>query len=143
MIDVRDPGSPQVVGVLPRPTAPADAPFTNFCQRRGGFGPKRTGHYTQQGTPKPGILPYSFCIAGLQVFDVSDVANPVIAAYFVPRFDEGRVASYAMGNLSHGVYVEYDRNQFWLFTNHGIYLLSSPVLGEPVFGPPDEPWPRR
>lgn len=143
MIDVRDPGSPQMVGVLPRPAAPADAPFTDFCQRRGSFGPKRTGYYTQPGTPRPGILPYNFYNAGLQVFDVSDVANPAIAAYFVPRFDEERVISYAMGNLSHGVYVEYDRHLFWLFTNHGIYLLSSPVLGEPVFGPPDEPWPRR
>ncbi|WP_101760035.1 LVIVD repeat-containing protein [Oceanicoccus sp. KOV_DT_Chl] len=143
MIDVNDPATPKVLGVLPRPTPPADAKFTDFCQRRGSFGPKRTGYYTQPGTPKAGILPFNFYNAGLQVFDVSDTANPKIAAYFVPRFDTETVAEYARGNLSHSVYVEYDRNLFWLFTNHGIYLLSSPVLGEPRFSAPEEPWPKR
>jgi hypothetical protein len=143
MIDVSSPDDPRVIGVLPRPKPPADAAFSDFCQRRGSFGPKRSGYYTQPGTPRDGILPYNFYNAGLQVFDVSDSANPEIVAYFVPRFDEARVVSYAMGNLSHGVYVEYDRNLFWLFTNHGIYCLSSPVLGEPNLGPPTEPWPKR
>jgi hypothetical protein len=88
-------------------------------------------------------VPLNFYNAGLQVFDVSDTDNPSIAAYFVPKFDEARVVDYAMGNLSHSVYVEYDRNLFWLFTNHGLYCLSSPVLGEPRLGPPSSPWPPR
>ena len=83
MIDVNDPSAPRVIGVLPRPTPPADAAFTDFCQRRGSFGPKRTGYYTQPGTPREGILPFNFYNAGLQVFDVSDIDNPTIAAYFV------------------------------------------------------------
>jgi len=143
MIDVQDPANPEVIGTLPRPAAPAGAPFTDFCQRRGSFGPKRSGYYTQPGTPRDGILPFNFYNAGLQVFDVSDTTNPTIVAYFVPRFDAENVVEYARGNLSHGVYVEYDRNLFWLFTNHGVYCLSSPVLGEPSFAPPAEPWPRR
>jgi len=143
MVDVKDPEQPRLLGVLPRPKPPTDAAFTDFCQRRGSFGPKRTGYYTQPGMDRDGILPFNFYNAGLQVFDVSDPQNPVISAYFVPRFDAERVVSYAMGNLSHSVYVEYDRNLFWLFTNHGIYCLSSPVLGEPNLGPPDVPWPKR
>ena len=143
MIDVNDPGAPRIIGTLPRPVPPADAAFTDFCQRRGSFGPKRNGGYTQPGPPRTGIVPLNFYNAGLQVFDVSDAGNPEIAAYFVPRFDETRVVDYAMGNLSHSVFVEYDRNLFWLFTNHGIYCLSSPLLGEPVLGPPEVPWPSR
>ncbi len=143
MIDVRNPQQPVKLGVLPRPTPPSDAKFTDFCQRRGSFGPKRTGYYTQPGTPKDGILPFAFYNAGLQVFDVSDTKNPKIAAYFVPPFNEERVVDYARGNLSHGVYIEYDRNIFWLFTNHGIYALSSPTLGEPSFEAPKKPWPSR
>jgi hypothetical protein len=143
MIDVRNPLQPKVIGTLPRPAAPAEAPFTDFCQRRGSFGPKRSGYYTQPGTPRDGILPFNFYNAGLQVFDVSDPQQPYIAAYFVPPFDAGNVVEYARGNLSHGVYVEYDRKLFWLFTNHGMYVLSSPVLGEPSFAPPAEPWPPR
>ncbi|WP_223293012.1 MULTISPECIES: LVIVD repeat-containing protein [Shewanella] len=143
MIDVSNPQKPFEVGVLPRPTPPATAKFTDFCQRRGSFGPKRTGYYTQPGSPKEGILPFNFYNAGLQVFDVSDTKNPKITAYFVPPFNDERVPDFARGNLSHGVYVEYDRNLFWLFTNHGIYVLSSPVLGKPSFEAPTTPWPLR
>ena len=131
MINVKDPENPEIVGTLPRPVPPADAPFTDFCQRKGSFGPKRTGYYTQPGTPKQGFVPYAFYNAGVQIFDVRDVANPKIAAYFVPRFDTERVPEWARGNLAHGIYVEYDRNLIWLFTNHGFYALSTPVLGEP------------
>ena len=143
MIDVSAPAEPEIVGTLPRPVPPADAAFTDFCQRRGSFGPKRTGAYHQPGVSRDGIVPFNFYNAGLQVFDVSDPDAPEIAAYFVPRFDEDRVVEYAMGNLSHSIYVEYDRNLVWLFTNHGMYVLSSPVLGEPVLGPPAAPWPPR
>ena len=143
MIDVSDPKKPFKIGVLPRPKPPADAKFTDFCQRRGSFGPKRTGYQTQPGTPKDNILPFAFYNAGLQVFDVSNLDKPEITAYFVPPFDTENVVEYARGNLSHGVYIEYDRNLFWLFTNHGIYLLSSPVLGDPNFGAPKEIWPSR
>ena len=143
MIDVKDPARPKLLGTLPRPIPPPDAPFTDFCQRRGSFGPKRSGYYTQPGTPRDGILPYAFYNAGVQIFDVRDTSSPKIAAYFVPRFDEKRTAEWARGNLAHGIYVEYDRNLIWLFTNHGFYALSTPLLGEPSFDPPKTPWPAR
>ncbi|MCX4028174.1 hypothetical protein [Spartinivicinus marinus] len=142
-IDVSNPKQPRIIGTLPRPRPPKQAAFTDYCQRKGSFGPKRTGAYTQPGVSKPGILPYNFYNAGLQVYDVNDPKQPYISAYFVPPFAPDRVADYAMGNLSHSVYVEYDRNLFWLFTNHGFYLLSSPVLGKPDFGPPTIPWPAK
>ncbi len=143
IIDVNDPEKPKKIGVLPRPAAPKDAPFVDFCQRGGSFGPKRTGYYTQPGVSREGILPFNFYNAGLQVFDATDPKNPTVGAYFVPRFDETRMPDYAIGNLSHSVYVEYDRNLFWLFTNHGIYVLSSPMLGEPSFDMPEKAWPPR
>jgi len=143
IIDVSDPTNPVAKGVMPRPKPPAEAAFTDFCQRRGSFGPKRTGAYHQPGVAKQGILPFNFYNAGLQVFDVSNPEKPEISAYFVPPFAPDKVASYAMGNLSHAVYVEYDRNLFWLFTNHGFYALSSAVLGEPSFSAPETPWPPR
>lgn len=142
-IDVSDPYQPQITGTLPRPRPPKTALFTDFCQRRGSFGPKRTGSYTQPGISRKGILPYNFYNAGLQVYDVSNPKKPFISAYFVPPYAPERVHPSAMGNLSHSVYVEYDRNLFWLFTNHGFYLLSSPVLGKPQFDAPKSPWPVR
>lgn len=133
MIDVRDPMAPRVIGTLPRPAAPSDAPFTDFCQRRGSFGPKRSGSYTQPGTPREGIIPFAFYNAGVQVFDVTDSSDPKVVAYFVPPFNTERVVEWARGNLAHAIYVEYDRNILWLFTNHGFYALSTPVIGEPRF----------
>ncbi|MBV7315116.1 hypothetical protein [Shewanella sp. NIFS-20-20] len=143
MIDVSSPTQPKKIGVLPRPAPPKEATFADFCQRKGSFGPKRTGYYTQPGGSRQGLLPFNFYNAGLQVFDVSDPSKPEISAYFVPPFKKDKVPDFAMGNLSHGVYVEYDRNIFWLFTNHGMYALSSPVLGEPRLTAPTRPWPKR
>jgi hypothetical protein len=140
-IDVSDPAKPRIAGLLPRPRPPEDAPFTDFCQRRGSFGPKRTGYYTSPGDPRPGILIYAFYNAGVQVFDVRDPAKPHIAAYFVPKAYGKETPDYAYGNQTHGVYVEWDRNLIWVFTNHGIYALSSEaLLGEPRLGAPLEPF---
>ncbi|MEK1907858.1 MAG: hypothetical protein AAAB13_18945 [Pseudomonas sp.] len=142
-VDVSNPAKPAIKHVLPRPTPPADAKFTDFCQRKGSFGPKRSGYYTQPGVSRDGILPYAFYNAGVQVFDVRNPEKPSIGAYFVPPFDTKNVASYAVGNLTHGTYTEYDRNLIWVFTNHGFYALSTPLLGEPSFAPPTKPWPAR
>ena len=84
-IDVSDPTTPRIVGTLPRPTPPKHAMFLDFCQRRGSFGPKRTGYYTSPGEPRNGLLVYGFYNAGIQVFDVSNPKAPRIAAYFVPK----------------------------------------------------------
>jgi hypothetical protein len=58
------------------------------------------------------------------------------------RFSED-VFEWARGNLAHGIYVEYDRNIIWLFTNHGFYALSTPVLGEPRLSASETLWPSR
>lgn len=140
-IDVRDPAHPRIAGVLPRPKPPKEAPFTDFCQRRGSFGPKRTGYYTSPGDPRPGILIYAFYNGGVQVFDVSDPKAPSIAAYFVPKAYGKETPDYAYGNQTHGVYVEWDRNLIWAFTNHGIYALSAEkLLGKANLRAPKEPF---
>jgi hypothetical protein len=143
VIDVKDPAHPKQVGTLPRPMPPKEAGIVDYCQRQAVFGPKRSGYYTQPGRSKPGILPYAFQTAGVQIFDVRDPKKPSIAAYFVPGFRNENLPPHAWEKLAHGIYVEYDRNLLWLFTDHGVYLLSSPVLGKPNFGAPAKPWPAR
>ncbi len=133
-IDVSEPTNPRVVRTLPRPTPPADAAFTDWAQRRGSFGPKRSGYFTNTGTPHGGVIPYAFYAAGLQIFDVRDPENPQVGAYFVPPIglkDDDDLAAPV-----HGIFVEWDRNVIWLFANHGIYAVSTPLLGEVVTGIP-------
>ncbi|GAB3627096.1 hypothetical protein PTE30175_03985 [Pandoraea terrae] len=142
-IDVRDPAHPKITGVLPRPTPPKEAGFTDYCERRASFGPKRSGYLNQPGTPSKQYIPYSFYNAGLQIFDVSNPAHPFIAAYFVPKMadpktstNSGLFRTAGYGNPTHGIFVEWDRHLIWVFTNHGVYAISSPLLGTPVFGLP-------
>ncbi|WP_394779878.1 hypothetical protein, partial [Undibacterium sp.] len=42
----------------------------------------------------------------------------------------------ALPNPVHSIFVEWDRNLIWVFSNHGIYTLSTPLLGDGVFGMP-------
>ena len=140
-IDVHDPAKPRIVGALPRPLPPAEAGITDYCQRRGSFGPKRSGYYTSPGDPPQGLLVYAFYNAGVQLFDVKDPAHPRIAAYFVPKAYGKDTPDYAYGNQTHGVYVEWDRKIIWVFTNHGIYALSAEqLIGAPNLNAPSVPF---
>ena len=111
---------------------PAEAPFTDYAQRRGSFGPKRSGYFINTGTPHGGIIPYAFYAGGLQIFDVRDPSDPKVGAQFVPPM--GLKIDDDMAAPVHGIFVEWDRNIIWLFANHGIYAVSTPLLGEPVTG---------
>ncbi|MCC8393075.1 hypothetical protein LJ656_10785 [Paraburkholderia sp. MMS20-SJTR3] len=136
VIDVKEPAHPAIIGVLPRPMPPADAPYADFALRRGKFGPKRPGYYFQPGRAHPGIAIYPFMNAGIQVFDIRDPARASIAAYFVPRMAGDLADPHSYATPMENVFIEWDRKLIWAFGNTGIYLLSTPALGEPDFGPP-------
>ena len=144
---MRDPKNSKIVNILPTPVPPKEAPFTDFCQRRGSFGPKRSGYaQIQPGTPSQRYMPYTYYNAGMQMFDLKDPLHPTIAAYFVPKMidpnrhtkDEQTQSIRALPNPVHSIFVEWDRNLIWVFSNHGIYTLSVPPLGKPVFGMPEK-----
>ncbi len=135
IIDVKDPAKPTIVGTLPRPVPPKDAPYSDFVLRRGKFGPKRSSYYWHPGEADPNVVVFPFNTAGIQIFDIADPAKASIKAYFVPRMtDEEKGTKYSKNPLECMV-VEWDRKLVWGFANSGIYLLSSPALGKPNFGP--------
>lgn len=84
VIEVKTPEAPEIISVLPRPTPPAEAPYTDFCQRRGKFGPKRPSPFFAPGQADDNLAIYPFNNAGVQVFDISDPKNAEIVAYFSP-----------------------------------------------------------
>ncbi len=144
VIDARDPTHLKVAGKLPRPEVPPGAPFTDFCQRRGNFGPKRSNSIGQPGTWRQGIIPYSFYNAGVQLYDVSNPVEPKITGYFVPRLaDTSELPEYTLGKGVLAIFTEYDRNIIWAFTESGAYALASPLLGPPMFREPEHAWPPR
>ena len=90
------------------------------------------------------MVAYAFYNGGVQIFDVKDPTKPSIVGYFVPRFPtEAETGGQSQGNLTYGIFAEYDRNILWAFTNHGFYALSSPLIGKPSFKAPAKPWPPR
>ena len=59
VIDVRDPKKPVALSKLPVPTPPTDAPYTNFCHKRGRFGPHNAPHLKAPGRPHPNFTAYT------------------------------------------------------------------------------------
>lgn len=143
-IDVSDPANPAVAATFPRPQPPAEAGFTDYCQRGGSFGPKRSGGTGQPGGGRDGVVVYAFYNAGIQIFDVADPAKPEIADYYVPAFPAPEeVPEWTFDNAVFAVFVEYDRNIIWAFAVNDVYALTSPLLGKPLTGLPEAPWPPR
>jgi hypothetical protein len=137
VIDVRDKTKPTIIGTLPRPRPPEDAPYSDFVLRRGRFGPKRAGYYCQPGTPHPNVTIYPFINGGVQLFDITDPIHAKIAAYFVPPMTDGtEKGADTYKSPMECIAIEWDRNLIWCFGNTGLYLLSSPALGTPNLGAP-------
>ncbi|MEW5984576.1 MAG: hypothetical protein AB1806_19670 [Acidobacteriota bacterium] len=137
VIDVADPRDPRVIGIFPRPKAPRDAPYTDFCLARGRFGSHNIQCWVAPGTSRPEIVVLSFFNAGIRVFDISDPTLPREVAWFVPPRG-GEIEDFTTWFRGEGesVFVEWDRNLIWFGCgNSGSYCLSCPALGKPVLEP--------
>lgn len=136
VVDVRDPRNPKIIGFFPRPKAPEDAPYTDFCFARGRFGSHNTQCWLAPGQSKANIVAISFFNAGIRVFDISDPTAPKEVAWFVPP-RTGEMEDYESWwrGTTENVFVEWDRNLIWIGTHEGTYCLSTPVLGKAVTEP--------
>lgn len=136
IIDVKDPRNPRLIGWLPRPKAPKDAPYADFCQARGRFGWHNTHAWAAPGVARPEILAVTAFNAGVRLYDLTDPTQPKELAWFVPRRD-GNIEEYEtwFRGTAETVFIEWDRNLIWMSTHEGTYCLSSPALGKPAFEP--------
>ncbi|MBZ5659057.1 MAG: hypothetical protein LAO08_01510 [Acidobacteriia bacterium] len=136
VVDVKDPRNPKIIGFFPRPAAPPDAPYTDFCFARGRFGSHNTQCWLAPGASKSHIMVMSYFNAGVRVFDISNPTEPKEIAWFVPPRD-GDIEKYETWwrGTTEDVFVEWDRNLIWIGTHEGSYCLSCPALGKPVTEP--------
>ncbi len=136
MMDVKDPKNPKIIGFFPRPAAPPDAPYTDFCFARGRFGSHNTQCWLAPGTSNPNIMVIAWFNAGVRVFDISNPAEPKEIAWFVPPL-EGEISSYDSWwrGTTENVFVEFDRNLIWIGTHEGSWCLSCPALGKAITEP--------
>jgi len=135
ILDVNDPTDPKPISKLPRPVPPPQAPYDDFCDKRGRFGTHAPPAWNAPGRVSPNLTMYPYFIAGLQCFDIRNLSEPRIAAYFIPpqAGDLSQAGTYHR-TVDH-ILVEWDRHLIWAGTDTGVYLLSTPHLGAAVVEP--------
>jgi hypothetical protein len=86
IIDNNDPAKPVLLSLFPVPRPPADAPFKDFCDKGGRFGPHNVNQEIHMpDVEKPGSLIYlTYFNAGLRVFDIRDPRLPTETGWFIP-----------------------------------------------------------
>ena len=127
IVDVRAETNPMVIAAFPIPKPPAEAPYNDFCLRGGRFGTHVPQEYKAPGTHRIDLMGYSWFEGGFRLYDVSNSFRPEEVAWIVPRQGDRR------GTESS--FIEWDRNIIHVFTDTGLYIVSTPALGEPILGP--------
>src|SRR6185437_16005343 len=86
LIDNKDMAKPRLISLFPLPVPPPDAPYKDFCDKGGRFGPHNTNQEIHlPDVEKPGNLIYlTYFNAGLRVFDIKDPYQPTESGYFIP-----------------------------------------------------------
>jgi hypothetical protein len=135
VFDVSDKTNPRMIATLPVPVPPEEAPYEHFCDKRGRFSTHNMPHLKAPGRPHPSITAYTYFNGGLQFYDLSEPSNPTIAGYFVPGQGGTIDDVFSYYRDADNVFIEWDRRLVWLASNTGLYLLSTPLLGEPVLEP--------
>jgi hypothetical protein len=136
VIDVKDPRNPRIIGLFPRPVAPPDAPYSDFCFARGRFGTHNIFPWVAPGTSRPEFVAYACFNAGHRVYDISDPTQPKEVAWFVGARTSS-IDNYEeyFRDGAETLFVEWDRNLLWVSTHTGSYCLSTPSLGKPLLEP--------
>ena len=93
IVDIADETDPLLTSIFPLPDVPEGAPYPDFCEKGGRFGP----HNQHQPQGQPHLQPVGDYIyltyfnAGLQIFDISNPRTPRIAGYYIPEDPEERI----------------------------------------------------
>ena len=86
LIDNRNPARPRLISLFPLPVPPKGAPYRNFCEKGGRFGPHNVNQEIHlPDVEQPVNLIYlTYFNAGLRVFDIKDPLLPVETGWFIP-----------------------------------------------------------
>ncbi len=137
LLDVSDPTKPKMISILPTPVPPPDAPYKDFCEKGGRFGPHNTN--ILQHSPdveKQGDLIYlTYFNAGLRIYDISDPRLPKETGWFIPPQPTKRLGPYPydkLVNQTENVLVDTRGNIFVTDRQLGLFVLRYTGPGEPA-----------
>lgn len=128
IVDVRDETRPRLISLFPLPHAPEGAPFRNFFEKGGRFGPHNQHQWQYQETllHDESLVFLTYFNAGLRVYDISDERQPREIAYFVPPDPverRGLLPKSALVAQSEDVLVDARGAIYLTDKNHGLYVL--------------------
>jgi len=135
VLDMSDLEHPKPIATFGRWVTPPDAPYDDYCNKRGRYGTHNPPHLKAPGKRHRSFGAYSAFNAGFQFMDFSNPARPKADGYFIPPSggDLSKRGSYT--RTGDGLFVEWDRRLIWAMADSGVYLLSHPSLGKPDFSP--------
>ncbi len=147
LINIKDPAKPYLESVFPIPVPPKDAPYADFCEKGGRFGPHNTNlEYHLPDVEAQGNLVYlTYFNAGLQVFDIKDPHLPKIVGYFIPPTPPRRVGPLPAGKLvtqTEDVLVDTRGNIYITDKQWGLWVLRYTGKDEPLGQSSEAQWRR-
>jgi hypothetical protein len=137
MIDIKDETKPRLMSIFPVPDPPKNAPYTDFCDKGGRFGPHNTNlEYHLPDVEKQADLIYlTYFNAGLRIFDIKDPRLPKEVGYFVPPTPTKRYGPLPYDKLvtqTEDVLVDTRGNIYITDKNWGLFILRYTGKGEPA-----------
>jgi hypothetical protein len=137
LVDIQDPTKPKLISQLPVPVPPADAPYTDFCDKGGRFGPHNTNILQHNpDVEKQGDLIYeTYFNAGLRVYNIKDARLPKEVGWFIPPTPTVRrmPAPYdKLVSMTEDVLVDTRGNIYISNRQWGLFILKYTGPGEPA-----------
>ncbi len=128
VVDIHDESRPRLCSLFPLPKPPEGAPYRNFCEKGGRFGPhnQHQWQYQEALLHEENLVFLTYFNAGLRVYDISDERLPREVAWFLPPDPKERRGPLPKTRLvcqSEDVLVDARGNIFLSDKNLGIYVL--------------------
>lgn len=128
IVEISDEKNPRLISIFPLPAPGEHAPYKNFYEKGGRFGPHNQHQPQNQPCLYQGedLVFLTYFNAGLRVYDIQDPRMPKEVAYFVPpdpKVRLGPLPETALVGQTEDVLVDARGNIFISDKNHGIYIL--------------------
>ena len=137
MIDVKDPAHPRLISMFPQPAPPKNAPYTDFCDKGGRFGPHNTNlEYHLPDVEKQADLIYlTYFNAGLRIYDIKNPRMPRETGWFIPPQPTRRIGIMPKTKLvtqTEDVLVDTRGNIYITDKQWGLFVLRYTGKGQPA-----------
>jgi len=127
LVDVSDETAPRLIALFPLPAPPPGAPYRNFCEKGGRFGPHNQHQPQHQRVlmQRADLVYLTSFNAGLRIVDISDPCLPCEVGYFVPPDPRRRIGLLPKTLVAQSEDVLVDARGYIYLTdkNHGLHVL--------------------